>query len=51
LHRCATEPELLPRLRQGIRPVRTMAEHLSDLEALFDDTVVATPNQYLHMHL
>jgi glycosyltransferase involved in cell wall biosynthesis len=45
LHRCATEPELLPRLRQGIRPVRTMAEHLSDLEALFDDTVVATPNQ------
>ncbi len=45
VHRCATEPELLPRLRQGIRPVRTMAEHLSDLEALFGDTVVATPNQ------
>ncbi len=44
LQRCATEPDLLPRLRQGIRPVRSMAEHLADLEHLYA-TAVTRPSR------
>jgi glycosyltransferase involved in cell wall biosynthesis len=45
LQRCAAEPELLPRLRQGIRPVRSMDEHVVDLEALYADIAVVTTPQ------
>ena len=45
LHRCATEPGLLPRLRQGIRPVRSMDEHLADLEALYTETADVTSHR------
>ena len=41
LQRCAAEPELLPRLRQSIRPVRSIAEHVTDLEALYTEIIVA----------
>ena len=45
LQRCMAEPELLPRLRQGIRPVRSIDDHLADLEALYADTAVVTGHQ------
>ena len=42
LQRCIDEPGLLRRLCQGIRPVRSLDEHLADLEALYAGTVVVT---------
>lgn len=41
LQRCADEPELLPRLRQGIRPVRSVAEHVTDIEKIYAEIVFA----------
>jgi glycosyltransferase involved in cell wall biosynthesis len=43
LQRCLDEPDLLPRLQQGIGPVRSLTEHLIDLEALYSKTVAAAP--------
>jgi glycosyltransferase involved in cell wall biosynthesis len=40
LQRCVNEPELVRRLRDGIRPVRSIEEHVSDLEALYADTAI-----------
>jgi glycosyltransferase involved in cell wall biosynthesis len=43
LQRCLDEPDLLPRLRQGISPVRSLAEHLADLETLYAEAMAAMP--------
>lgn len=35
LQRFLQEPDLLPRLKKGIQPVRTLADHVSELEAFY----------------
>ncbi len=39
LQRCLDEPDLLPHLQAGIRPIRTMQEHSADLEALYIEAI------------
>jgi glycosyltransferase involved in cell wall biosynthesis len=45
LQRCTDEPELLLRLRQGIRPVRSVEEHITDLETLYAEIVAVGSRQ------
>lgn len=44
LRRFQQEPDLLPRLRQGIQPVRTIDDHVKDIEALYRDVIDSTHN-------
>ncbi len=37
--RLIADPTLLPRLQAGIQPVRTIAEHLADIAAIYDQVV------------
>jgi glycosyltransferase involved in cell wall biosynthesis len=40
--RVLADPALLPRLRAGIQPVRTIAEHLAEIAAIYEQVVVGT---------
>lgn len=44
LRRLLDEPALLPRLRAGIRPVRTADQHVQDLLALYRDLPESAPD-------
>jgi len=37
--RLLADPAVLPRLRAGIQPVRTMAEHLAELARIYEDAI------------
>src|SRR5262245_3737553 len=36
--RCATEPELLTRLRRGVPAVKSIAEHVAEMETIYQET-------------
>lgn len=39
MQRLLDEPDLLARLRQGIRPVKTIEEHGRELEAIYEQLI------------
>ena len=43
MQRLLDEPDLLPRLRAGVRPPMTMEEHVDHLESLYAQIVDRTP--------
>ena len=46
MQRLLDDPDLLPRLRAGVRPPMTMEEHVDRLEALYAQIVDRTPSSW-----